>query len=76
MKMPASFKQMLVHLSAVFVFVMAFGGSQVAFAGKPYQHYVVGDPAEVVLQHHPHTPSLVLMGGGPDVDDAFKWLFR
>lgn len=75
MRMPASFKQMLVHLSVVFVFVMAFGGSQVAFAGKPYQYYVVGDPTNVELPH-PHKPSLVLMGGGPDVDDAFKWMIN
>jgi cyanophycinase len=72
MKTPACIKQMLVHLSAAFIFIMALGGPQAAFAGKPYQHYVVGDSTDVVVQNPPSTPSLVLMGGGPDVDDAFK----
>ncbi len=76
MKTPASIRPMLVQLCAVSVFVMASGGSQVAFAGKPYQHYVVGDSTDVVAQHPPRTPSLVLMGGGPDVDEAFKWMIN
>lgn len=73
MKILASIRQILLHLSATLIFVMVAGGSQVAFAGKPYQHYIVGDPADVVVQPR-ITPSLVLMGGGPDVDDAFKWM--
>jgi cyanophycinase len=44
-----------------------------AQAGKPYDYAVVGNPANVVLPA-PAQPSLVLMGGGPDVDDAFKWM--
>jgi cyanophycinase len=44
-----------------------------AFAGKPYQYDAVGDPANVV-RPHPAKPSLVLMGGGPDVDAAFAWM--
>lgn len=72
MRTPVSIKQMLVHLSAAFVFVMALGGPQAAFAAKPYQFYVVGDPTDVVIQSPPSTPSLVFMGGGPDVDEAFK----
>ena len=77
MRIPASFKHILVRLSTVLVCIVAFAGPQVAFAGKPYQYFVVGDPTDVVIQpHHPLEPSLVLMGGGPDVDDAFKWMIN
>ena len=75
MSMPASFKQILARLSAVLVLIMAFGTPQAAFAAKPYKHYIVGNPADVVLTP-PGKPSLVLMGGGPDVDDAFKWMIN
>ncbi len=73
MGMPASFKQILARLSAVLVLLMAFGVPQAAFAVKPYKYFIVGNPADVVLAR-PGRPSLVLMGGGPDVDDAFKWM--
>jgi cyanophycinase len=46
-----------------------------AQAEKPYKYYAVGDTADVVLARPAHS-SLVLMGGGPDVDDAFKWMIR
>ncbi|KQV79308.1 hypothetical protein ASD15_18375 [Massilia sp. Root351] len=46
-----------------------------AAAGKPYDYAVVGDPANVT-RPAPALPALVLMGGGPDVDDAFKWMIR
>jgi cyanophycinase len=46
-----------------------------AHAGKPYQYYAVGDPANVVLPQ-PVKPALVLMGGGPDVDAAFAWMIQ
>jgi cyanophycinase len=36
---------------------------------------VIGDPANVTLPAPP-LPTLVLMGGGPDVDDAFKWMIK
>jgi cyanophycinase len=49
--------------------------AQPAHAEKPYKHYAVGDTNDVVLPR-PAYPSLVLMGGGGDVDDAFKWMIR
>lgn len=51
-------------------------GSQLASAGnKPYDYYVTGNPdAAVHITATPSTPSLVLMGGGPDVDEAFRWM--
>lgn len=47
-----------------------------AIAGKkPYDYYVTGNPdAPVQISAPPATPSLVLMGGGPDVDAAFRWM--
>lgn len=46
-----------------------------AHAGKPYQYYAVGDPGNAVLPQ-PKKSSLVLMGGGPDVDAAFAWMIQ
>lgn len=41
---------------------------------KPdYDYYLTGNAGDVMLRA-PRTPSLVLMGGGPDVDDAFRWM--
>ncbi|MDP3651527.1 MAG: cyanophycinase [Rhodoferax sp.] len=46
-----------------------------AAAGKPYSYFVTGNAqASVTLPTPPSTPSLVLMGGGPDVDAAFRWM--
>lgn len=54
---------------------LALVASPAALAGKPYKHYLVGDAGDAVLPR-PAYPTLVLMGGGPDVDDAFKWMIR
>lgn len=39
----------------------------------PFQHFLVGDSADVKPQRRP-APSLVLMGGGRSVPDAFRWM--
>ena len=41
----------------------------------PYTYYALGDPdfAPAIAQARP-SPSYVLMGGGPDVDEAFRWM--
>jgi cyanophycinase len=49
--------------------------AQAVHADKPYKYYAVGDTNDVVLPQPAH-PSLALMGGGPDVDDAFRWMIR
>lgn len=73
MKAPAFIRNILAQCFIVLALIIGSAGT--AFAGKPYQHYLVGDPADVLVQ--PRTsPSLVLMGGGPDVDDAFKWMIN
>ncbi|MGH8846291.1 MAG: cyanophycinase, partial [Polaromonas sp.] len=55
------------------VLAAAFG---IASAGnKPYKYFVTGDAqAPVNIVTTPSTPSIVLMGGGPDVDEAFRWM--
>ncbi|HEV2612926.1 MAG TPA: cyanophycinase [Noviherbaspirillum sp.] len=43
----------------------------------PYTYYSVGNPdmTPSVAQTRPD-PSYVLMGGGPDVDEAFRWMIQ
>jgi cyanophycinase-like exopeptidase len=42
---------------------------------KPYDYFVTGNPnAAVNIRTPPSTPSFVLMGGGPDVNEAFRWM--
>lgn len=46
-----------------------------ADAGKPYGYFVTGNAqANVTLVTSPRAASFVLMGGGPDVDEAFRWM--
>jgi len=41
--------------------------------GKPYSYYITGN-AQATTLASPPAPSIVLMGGGPDVDEAFRWM--
>jgi cyanophycinase-like exopeptidase len=49
-------------------------------AGKlPYSYFAVGEPAKtpvIAPSDRATTPSYVVMGGGPDVDQAFQWLIQ
>lgn len=49
-------------------------------AGKlSYSYFSVGEPAKtpvIASSDRATTPSYVLMGGGPDVDQAFQWLIQ
>ena len=49
-------------------------------AGKlPYDYFSVGDPAKspvIAASDRATTPSYVIMGGGPDIDQAFQWLIQ
>lgn len=73
MRMPTMLRRALLRSVAKLLFVVAAGAASTAYAGKPYQQYVLGDPADVV-RPAPAAPSLVLMGGEFDVDEAFKWM--
>lgn len=41
--------------------------------GKSYSYFITGNVQGTTLAS-PATPSIVLMGGGPDVDEAFRWM--
>ena len=61
------------RLAAILLLLASWLAAPAALAGKPYQYFAVGDPTDVVLAK-PVKPTLVLMGGGPDVDQAFSWM--
>lgn len=43
--------------------------------GKSYSYFVTGNAQEqATTLTAPSTASIVLMGGGPDVDEAFRWM--
>ncbi len=52
-------------------------GAAHAGKGPPYTYTSVGNPATApsVGSVQPY-PSYVLMGGGPDVDEAFRWMIK
>src|SRR5450830_415043 len=70
------------YVSSRWLSVAALGLSLLAgaaHAGKPpvYSYSSVGDPASApsIVAVLP-APSFVLMGGGPDVDEAFRWMIQ
>ena len=72
--------QRTLGLVSVLVFGMLFG---IANAAKPtattpaaYSYSSVGNPSFATTVSQPPNPSYVLMGGGPDVDEAFRWMIR
>ena len=79
----AIFKQMLfiqgtaIKLVAGLLFSTALN---TATAGKlSYDYFSVGDPAKnpvITASDRATTPSYVIMGGGPDVDQAFQWMIQ
>ncbi|WP_342115325.1 cyanophycinase [Pseudoduganella sp. OTU4001] len=67
--------QRLTRFAATLLLLASWLAAPAAYAGKPFQHYVVGNATNVVLPQ-PNKPSMVLMGGGPDVDAAFAWMIQ
>lgn len=67
----------LLALALTSVMGVAEAGKGAAGAKPPYTYYSIGNPATVpsIQQAQAH-PSYVLMGGGPDVDEAFRWMIR
>lgn len=69
----ARFPMWLPQLLLSIVLALSFGLS--AAAPKPkYDYYLTGSDADVQPSQPPRSPSTMLMGGGPDVDDAFGWM--
>lgn len=70
--------RLLVRVIALIVLVYALTGATFTLAKGDktgYEYYVTGNPGDVTLPM-PQTPSLLLMGGGPDVDEAFRWMLK
>lgn len=42
--------------------------------GKRYSYFVTGNAQAQITLSPPPASSVVLMGGGPDVDEAFRWM--
>ncbi|MDO8717473.1 MAG: cyanophycinase [Polaromonas sp.] len=67
-------RRVLARWVTAVVLAAAFGSATAG--GKPYSYFVTGNaqaPIAATLKA-PATSSLVLMGGGPDVDEAFRWM--
>ena len=68
------------RMTAIF-FLMLANMMGVAHAGKvskpPYTYTSVGNPALTPnISQTRSSPSYVLMGGGPDVDEAYRWMMK
>lgn len=64
-------RRSLVSWGAGLVLASVFGVA--AAGGKSYSYFITGNVQTTALAAPP-TPSIVLMGGGPDVDEAFRWM--
>ncbi len=73
---PVRARSLCATTAMVIGFAFAMAGAQAAKpVPKPtYTYYAVGDPAVIPTIAAPTSPSYVLMGGGPDVDPAFRWM--
>lgn len=70
--------RLFVRVITLFALIATLTGA--AFAAPKgdktgYEYYVVGNAGDVTLPM-PATPRLLLMGGGPDVDEAFQWMIN
>lgn len=56
--------------------LLCLGTAEAASRNKSvYDYYLIGSAQDVVVAA-PKSPSVVLMGGGPDVDAAFAWMIE
>jgi cyanophycinase-like exopeptidase len=76
---PLQFVPRRISSSALLALSLISAVGAVHAGGKPppYTYSSVGDPAapSTVSSVQP-SPSYVLMGGGPDVDEAFRWMIK
>lgn len=59
--------------AATFVAALLGLGGAAQAAKASYDYHLTGNGGDVTLPA-PRTASTVMMGGGPDVDDAFRWM--
>jgi len=64
------------RFAACFLSICLLAVSSSSFAGKSYAYFAVGKVPATKLTLNPSTPSVVLMGGGPEVDEAFTWMIQ
>ncbi len=62
-------RRLLSLLAFVFCAVAAAAGP-----GRGVDYFITGNAADTAASRAPTTPAVVLMGGGSDVDDAFRWM--
>ncbi len=76
MKTSTFFHRMVVRWLPWGVGAILMTAMSVASAGgKPYGYFVTGDAQAPIVAPVPSpAASIVLMGGGPDVDEAFRWM--
>lgn len=62
---------LLIAITALLLTACGNGGDA---PPKTYEYYALGRPDASVRLALPTEPSSVAMGGGPDVDEAFRWM--
>jgi len=64
------------RLGAALLLLAALVGGDVV-RDETYRYFAVGEPERAVaIPQPPARPAFVLMGGGADVDEAFRWMIR
>lgn len=71
-----SFPRLFAHLALASAVVFMTFGVLAEPKPKGYEYYLTGNAVDAVLPQRPPSPSTLLMGGGPDVDAAFKWMIQ
>lgn len=65
------------HFFRTFILMLGLFSANLSVAetAKPlYEHFIVGNPSDAQSSFPQRIPTTVLMGGGPDVATAFRWL--
>jgi len=63
-------------LALVSALLVACGGDDAPAVAPSYEYFVLGQVKASVQVEAPTEPSVVIMGGGPDVDSAFRWMIE
>lgn len=66
----------LATLTIVSALLAACGGDDAPAVPPSYEYFVLGQAKANVQTQAPTEPSVVIMGGGPDVDSAFRWMIE
>lgn len=74
--MPSMFDRIWRHGAVLVALACAVGAADAApkAVAKGYDYYLSGNAADAAPSSVPIRSTAVLMGGGPDVDEAFRWM--